>query len=392
MRKVVLPIVFTVMMMLGPMAMSSQMCSDLFSVTQKSLYDRYLEISEKVKNHKQLIIQSIPLLREAFKPIVDDLKMVVDKYSDHELRAIARITERDIPIFEGIFSEKGARVPHIVRDPPKPFDAQYLIQGNASSFAKNYALENSPDVLVASRHFYGFPDNVAVRKMGLLQQQFGAAVTPIGAYGSQFAKMSFRTTQILMEIAVDKLQGSSAVIQKKNPLLIKQRTARGRGAEREQGHPSLAPLSATIEGILSVHQLINELLIEKIDGIENGSDALEAIVKSGETPAGLISELTLQLPIGFVGPASLSGYGFRKPLKLDSNGKVRLSENFKTFLQSVREKAKEKGLIKGACPMAGIISRLTPSGERQKSGIQITAELYLRVFRQVEAEEKSKGQ
>src|SRR5206468_1412589 len=86
-------------------------------------------------------------------------------------------------------------------------------------------------------------------------------------------------------------------------------TARAKDPSPDDGAAAPAPLRSIQESTLSLAQLV--LALGPVPGAESGREALHSIVFDGASRDGLVGDATRRLYMGFIGPFSMSGYGFR---------------------------------------------------------------------------------
>jgi|GEM_PF-5623645 len=229
------------------------------------------------------------------------------------------------------------------------------------------------------------PDHTIEPGLGAAPVMLSTVVTPVGAYGVEFAKATQLTTAILMRIARESLQEVSADIQANNDLMLRHEIARAMHAKTEGTSAEMAPLAAMIEGILSLHQLIGSVLAEKIPGIENGEQALHLLLTGSGSRLGLPSLITNRLSMGTVGPIGQGSGYFVRPLNLDEHGHLVMTTEFEDFL------TRRRGHRKKTCPFAGLFGekKASEGGEPLTTPIQDLSVVYLRIFDQVLAMQKT---
>ena len=224
-----------------------------------------------------------------------------------------------------------------------------------------------------------------------LQRTLELIVTPVGEYGADFARDLLRTTRVMMQIAVRDLRETSATIYRSDPELFSGHTARG----VRPPHPELAPLSTTIEGILSLHQIFASLLAVKLSGAPTGSDALRDLIFASASRMGLVSEFTARLPMGLIGPMALSGHYFARPLERDEDGHVALTDAVKRALDILKTKDPHGADRAGVCPMAplGTGQACADAGFNEdrgsnapRSSLQILAEAYWTLYQRIRSQ------
>ncbi len=205
-----------------------------------------------------------------------------------------------------------------------------------------------------------------------------SSITPIGYYGPELAEAMLLTTQIFHQAISDNQELSSQIMNENRRIFEAQMTARSNVTEGLEN----AARMAMIEGVVSINQLLSALLLHKVPGAETGYEAVESIIYNSESPRGIMSELTLKLPMGLLGPLVISGHGFHEPLVMNTEGKLELSRDLVEQLKVLKDRAKAKlkpearsaGAAGVGCPMS-ICNSINA-----KSGIQNLTELYFQIF------------
>jgi hypothetical protein len=375
---------------LGLSVAHAHVCYDAFGlkVAQEKLPIESLDESwaqhSKTSDSRLKAGQAHRHLNRAIFPLVGRLHGEVTRLTDHEILARHRQLEESSPIAESIYEFS---IPKIL---PEFREGQTMALVRDNSRAMNFY---GPREMggSAQRFLHVKPNAADVKSMGLMFEQFGLQMTPVSeGYGDHFSRALLRTNQILTRLASERLKGVSAEIQQKNPNLLREETARGKNAINEGGQPEQAPLAILSEGILSFHQLVSAFTIEKVPGAEDGAQAVRGLVFEGAAKSGWASDVTRQLPIGLIGPAALTGRYFKDGLVRNDEGKLELSSRVKALLSQYREANKSRRGVR-ACPMVSVY--LDPSYRYQKtgsphkehdvtekSGVQLIAEAYWRVF------------
>jgi hypothetical protein len=223
-------------------------------------------------------------------------------------------------------------------------------------------------------------------------QVLGATVTPIGGYGKEFAQSLLRTTQAFMYLVNQNTElrhlAEKTFLVNKGWLI--HMTARGKGADRIGSR--LSPAATLEEGIVSLHQFFSLILDSKIPGAETGRQALHDVIFDGANQElGLTSEFTSRLPMGLIGPMTLSGLRFKAPLQRLPNGRLDLSEPLKQVLKDQTKVYTKDITLKSRCPMSSLWqgsdskakSIPNPHEKADPAGLQLLAEAYWHVFEAV---------
>jgi hypothetical protein len=268
--------------------------------------------------------------------------------------------------------------------------ADYNISKNASKvehlhFFKNPGFEarSNPEFLFLE------PNRSQDYSLGRFMFFLSSAVTPVNAYGKDFSKKLIKTTALMMDMIASDSQMRSISMKAyyENPTLTTHQMTRVKES-REMG-----PFAGVLEGVISFHQVVSALMAEKVPGSETGLDALRAIVRGGQSKQmGLTAEFTSRLPMGLIGPMNHGGYSFSKPLKLDPNGQLVLSETVTQTLTGLVKIMMKNKKVKSRCPMAAMLVKVgikknpyTPeSPVAEVSALQALAESYLHIFEMVD--------
>lgn len=333
----------------------------------------------------------VALLNRAFFPMMEQLSKSAGALTSSQVSSRWTRLQKDNPMFTSDYVNDIANVEHAN-------SFQTVVSSNSNTAKYYYLLNQNPDIVKAKRFVYVKPDEARVKRHGIVAGQLELIITPETEYGDKFAANLLRTTEIMFEIADENLRTMSGQVYNSSKNLITSETARGKGAVRENAEPEEAPLGAMIEGIMSFQQLVTLVLATKVPGIHNGAEALQAFVHGGSDGQGLTSDIVFRLPMAVVGPAALSGYGFKGALELGPKGRLQITEAFKKNLQQWKDKqVAALGGKKTVCPMASFWRKPKTADEapadaaemRRQTGLQILAETYLRVFQMVEAHNPS---
>ncbi len=250
--------------------------------------------------------------------------------------------------------------------------------GEFSEFRVSIANEQVPQGMWESAFEKGSEDGGKVRKFML------SAVTPIGEYGPEFAQSVQATTQVLLAQTMRDMKTQSASIVEKNSDLLRKHTARG-----ISGSGQYAPLDTTAEGVVSISQTINQLMAQKMVGRNDYRAALREIIfpqNPGEQN-GLLNKYVQNLSMGMVGPLTMKGRYFPKPV-VQENGMLKLNEELVTLLRGFRHREQDQlASLRGDAPSSsngiGCPFAFVREGDR-KTGIQKMAEAYYEAFVQVD--------
>lgn len=367
---------------------ANQLCIDIYRKVHATLEQAYSQ-AKATKTGQQEATAIIDLLNETFSPILFDFKNLTTELTISTVQSRYHKVEESKIFFE-TFSQnwRGNNTADISKGAPEMHQLLPHLADQANSF---YRVNAASETFQYREYLYTSVDQKHREKFGRGFGVFSTVVTPVGDYGKSFAQDMLRTTQILIDLTVDKLEMSARKTYTSAPTLLNENAARAMFAHSFD-HVSdikLAPLNAMVEGIVSFHQLVNLLLANKIPGIENGVDALRAIVNA-DSKLGLTSEITMQLPMGFTAPTTYSGYGLKNALRFEGNRLI-LAPQTKEYFRALKDKTEKLHNKRRRCPVASFlrISKPKPENHEQlkaQSGIQIIAEAYLKVFEIVQAE------
>lgn len=374
---------------------------DVYDPVVRRILDYKNDSKEKQDAHwvkralylKERLFVVYRLLQEAFYPLLDRISDHISRTSPATVRLkMAEISE-EYPIRRGDFAvENNYRGTFAY---PLIEDSGRMIKGANQTIESNINSTNHHNIReAATRRFANLwnakgmgqrrkflrvdPDLQMAREIGDMKLSQSLYITPVGEYGEETAKKLLRSTQIISKLILEnkELRSLSLEVFSQSESLLRKETARGQMATAERAEPSLSPLSASIEGVLSLHQLFSFLLAKKIDGIVNGDEALrEIIFNSGENEKGLISEITTRMPSGLIGPIGISGHHFTDKLIRNNKGRLALSPKMIELLRRLVDKSSDLN-AKSRCPMAGILK----PGDK-KPGLQKLAEAYYVIFK-----------
>jgi|GEM_PF-2252850 len=323
------------------------------------------------------------LLNRALYPMIADLRTSVLALKDADIDLRLENLNRSRPIGYGQYIKSTARLDDLNGLSGRNYDV--IIDHNSKRGYDFYGFEQSLP-LAASRLVWSKPNDAISMPsfIGLV----GKAITPIGAYGEGFAIAMQRTTQILIDDAISSLSGKSEKIYKLNRKLFSVETTRGKVDTRSVDQNDRVPLDATIEGIVTLNQLLSTILTEKVVGIESGTEAVRKFIFHSANPNGLTNEYTRRVNMMFTGPASLTGRAATSVVVLQPDGNLDFSQSFKALLKSFKSKSKR---VRSVCPLASIFQDKTvfagsnPASLEysKKTGIQLLAETYWKVFERV---------
>ena len=329
-------------------------------------------------------------LNRALYPMIGKLHGEVARLTSFEIKDRLQKLEDHSPVGMSVYEYT---IPKLIVELRTSQSVQ-LVRDNAR--ALNFYEPNQMGG-TAQRFLQTKPNAEDVKSMGLMFEQFGLTMTPVSeAYGEKFSLALLRTNQILNALAVERLKAVSNEVFEKNDNLLRAETARAKGALNEGADPKMTPLAILSEGILSFHQLVSSFTIEKVPGAESGTQAVHDLVFKGAAQTGFTADVTRQLPIGLVGPTSLTGRFFKEGLIRNREGGLELSPRVKDLLAQYRLKNKSRRGVR-ACPMVSVY--LNPGyvfektgathpevDAKTKPGVQMIAESYWRIFEVVHAE------
>lgn len=352
--------------------------------------------NKKFSSSRTELEKRVPtLLNRALSPMLIEFNRRAESdLTSSEILKRLEDFETHSDVYFGEYNEGKAQIARVQVDPRLGhiYTPQELVNYNARQIISNhYQFHKRNDVRILKEIVFVDPSPTRVETYGITHLQMGAIITPVGDYGFSFARDSLRTTQILLDYAAHRFADTSREVYHSAPTLLKEQAARVKNARSEKTTEELGALNGFLEGILSFHQLSSTLLATKIPGVRDGAAALNLFVTSGATPLGLPSEITMQYPMGVVGPSSLSGYVPRAPLILDRlTGELITTAEFKKMFEQLCAKAEKIGI----CPMSAMLRGGTTQmpSNMHKTGIQVVAEMYLRIFKEVHAESVRKEQ
>lgn len=204
------------------------------------------------------------------------------------------------------------------------------------------------------------------------------SITPVGFYGLQTAESMHLTTQILIQMILENKELSDQIFEDNRDIFEANSIARSKNSE----DVNIAATMAMVEGVVSLNQVLSALMVHQVPGSRTGYQAIQNIVFNSASARGLVTELTLKLPMGLLGPLVISGHGFYKPTVKNSEGKLELSKGITEQLKILKDRSRSKlnpntrssGAAGVGCPMS-ICNSIN-----SKSGLQNLAELYFKVF------------
>jgi hypothetical protein len=211
---------------------------------------------------------------------------------------------------------------------------------------------------------------------------FFAMPMPVGDYGLRLNRHLRRTVQIITLLLESTLADELAEIQSGAPSLIQRETARGRAArprspvEARETEPLLRML---VEGINTIGQALNFLLIDQIDGDRPAPELIRDLLAP---PAGRLNStmvsFTAGLRMSFLGPSTLNGERFRHPVEW-RDGHLRLTDALTTELRTyaatmLRDYDHYNWRRALPCPVA-----IPGACGQAKTGLQYAADLFLKV-------------
>lgn len=342
------------------------------------------------------------ILNNIFHPMLQQLRRSVEKLTPAKMTELIERLRHERPVMDGDYrSDYGGAY----FDSASGKDKVDLVTRSAvSQFYefRRFAGDHTSNLGRFEKFIYTQPSEQMIKELGWLYHSLGAIVTPVGSYGREFATKRMRTTQILMEIAINNLKEMSVNASQAGNEILKRNTARAENANyNDLATFELAPLSTTMEGIVTFNQLLNAVLAEPIPGVSDPTTALRQVIFNGTPRMGLTTEITARLPLGLIGPMSLAGFFFKDNFVPSGNGeKLSLSENLKGTIQKMGEyDSSRKNRIR-TCPVAGFLARLGFGVEKPAShdaindganltGIQILAETYWKVYQAVESSHRN---
>ncbi len=392
-------------------AFGQDMCSEIFSDAKRFLDQSYkvLVVDQPDVGKKALAVHA--LLREAFTPMMEKFRGVVETSKPEDIKQIlkernslSRLTLTPYTKNNSLYSSITFPLVQLPTETGSPERAKFFKETHGAFDFSAANGVNHHKFFRRTQEEYGILEQPAAgygrvsnalwaenpptesAKYGLIHKSLGTLVTPVGFYGLDFSKALLRTTQVLIEMATKNLESESSDLFTRNPLLLKGETARARDSGYKGGETGTAPLVSFAEGIVSFHQFLSMMMAEKVPGVESGHDALKEIIFNSDSRLGLTAEFTARLPMGLIGPLTLTGTHIEHPLIRTADNKLALSPNLKEILKKAKDASGERRK-KGVCPMASLF-RMKPSDppETAQAGLQILAETYWRVFQTVEAE------
>lgn len=344
-------------------------------------------------------LKSLKALSEAFDPLVAKLRSVLRAQSPAQIADLAHQLERESPVL-GVRYEGWSTHFTDARDHDLAAETAF----NAKKGLAPLGVLD-PITLQPTHQFGRFDRALYVRNVALggfeakspFAARLAAVITPVGAYGDDFAKSMLRTTQMLMFIAASKLQTEARRVYNQNAHLLARNAIRASRASDIKTN-ELSSLNVFLEGILSLHQLFAINLGAPLLSASTGPEALRMLIFDGNHQHGLPSDFTSQLHSGFVGPMALGGVYFSQPLTW-SDGRLAVPASLKRTIDQLTDARHEENSrlinewrakfgspraepgeqrphkLKGVCPMA-----LMAGASSDKTGIQQLAEMYWDVF------------
>ena len=317
-------------------------------------------------------------LTEVFHPLVSRLGTATRASSDAEvLGVLERVSARGSirrGVYDGSPGHRWTRL-EVEDGAPEPVkaaaaSAQGIMDLNAdkalTSFNLDAGASRSRELLwvAAAREDAENPRSILA--------QLTSVTTPITAYGEPLSRALLRTTEVMVELAKDTLAVEARRAGSEHAALLAAHTARADPASPEE-NPALA---AAIEGIVSLHQLMANLLSSGVPGAASPADAVRALIFDAQRRDGLISDITRRLPMGLNGPLNMAGRYFNRPLERTAGGKLALTAAFRKVLAAHGRRTSRRH-SRGVCPVA-----VRPAGgpRGEKAGLQLLAEAYWRVF------------
>lgn len=350
-------------------------------------------------------------LNAAFHPLVADLYDHVRQTPRLTLQKRLRNLEQTSPIQKAFYDGQIARIDHSIMGKDnienqleyslKFLEAkqqQFYLTLNLNIGRKKFDLDSldgsSPELLWVA------PNGQNTLNHTSLMNMFELTMTPLSYYGEDFSKQLLRTTQIMINIALEHLTYLSNHTYVNHTAVIEKHTANARNARAEGTPQGLAPLTTTVEGILTFHQFVAAMLADPVPGTRTGKRALRELIRSGANPLGLTTEFTRRIPFGLMGPMNLSGKYFRNPLVRNTKGRLEFSakvkNKLKEFIKDSSQDPSGADICRIVCPVASALIKLglaNRSGIRQHgeiTGLQLVAETYLQIFNAVYAYETSR--
>lgn len=254
----------------------------------------------------------------------------------------------------------------------------YLEHGLADTFdnLSEHMTRNARDV-------YSLPESYAsfVLMHAETNSMFDNVFMPVGAYGTSAARDIAKTAVFMMEATGPSVRDELHDATTNNSELLKDFTARGN--DRRQGPDDRSTLSTLHEGVLSIAQVISLLTADKVEGYDNHRELIHDIVSFG-----LVEKVTRLVPVGFVGPAVMSGRYFPSPIERREDGSLDLSDAFTAKLAQARfvrharlRDSKVQGVYNPArsglgltCPVSGKDAGIRAFANTFDLALQLTAD------------------
>lgn len=363
------------------------------------LDETYAKVSEIRSRHsdpqaKKAAGQVHGMLNELFYPMLYRLHETVDGLSREQLVERAAKLQAETPPQIGSYKSGRANVGF-----RGGVNSQYQVDHNAlGGNNRFYGLSSLPSV---ANHFaFRRPSEAMLSELGAFQHTLGLHVTPVGEYGSELAEEMVLTTALLTQLAHEQLPAMSRATMEGNQNLLHREALRVRSEGAEGTAKGLGPLVAVGEGIVSLNQVLSNLVTKKLPGAETGRDALRSVIFDGQPRNGLTTDFTARVPIGVTAPLSMQGRGFGAAVHTTAEGKRALTQETETTLRGMFDKNRAQR-TNGVCPLTssyrgsqalseGAAEAGTKPLEKQLSGIQLLSEDYWRVFDAVHEMRKRK--
>lgn len=343
---------------------------------------------------RQNAVCVVKKLKKLFEPLCKIFAEETMSIEPHELKeeaasydchAKATYDRNAMRHFKSVMHDHKERAPEAIERylkelPPNSYE--FVSPKDYPSLEKNYRLhyEHLLEHMAVNAHNYfsnffpKFSQGVEASEFLILntweESIFPPSIhAPIGLYGAAFTLRLLKTTVLLMELVFmtkDLRMGLENMGREGDEAnLINTYTARKN------------PLNSFYEGLASMKDAISLLLAEKLEGVEDGKEALRLVIESG-----LPAVLARKLPMGFLGPMNLHGYGIKGFVKM-KEGTAHLDEEVMTNMSMLKKvltreiqqnSTSDNELSMGyGCP----VSRNTHG---QENGIDALSKAFLYVF------------
>lgn len=377
-------------------ALAKQDCSLVFAediaLSNQELDLDQLYMSAKLERKVGAHHEVTKILNQGFFPLIDRLTQVVQSTSTEQLKVKVQDFEANYPSYQlqsldlQIYTHLGSL----------NFEQSIIgaIYHGAGTFERVYGpvqtfspTPQGPPLKYNTKILLLKPQSGRAKDLGSLHPWFSTTISAVSSYGKKFTEDLMITTQLLSEIAIRELPEESKRLSLRGSQLVLKETARGQVSAQEKTPHDNIGLSATVEGILSFHQVLVATLSEKVPGLETGSNALRAFVFQGGYEHGLISAVVKRMPLGVVGPMANAGATFQRTFILNEKKQLVMTKEFQQYLEKYQAQAGRFPRPRRACPMSYLFQGkkeinhdFYSKSAIDQTGLQKIAEAYWKVY------------